>query len=150
MEPLLTLSLHPPLSSTSPSPECRAATGLSERCEGRSKESSFPGFPSAPAHRGPNAWPQPSSLLPELYCLPTSKSNTLHCQIMDLSFFFKLRPPSLLCLDKILSKYLSTQLNLFLDQLLCYSEQTFCYMVSPPPLPSLSVTLRRRMSLGIN
>lgn len=145
MEPLLTLSLHPPLSSTSPSPECRAATGLSERCEGRSKESSFPGFPSAPAHRGPNSWPQPSTLLPELHCLPTSKSNTLHCQIMDLSFFFKLRPPSLLCLDKILSKYLSTQLNLFLDQLLCYSEQTFCYTVcvSPPPL-------RRRMSLGIN
>lgn len=41
----------------------------------------------------------------------------------------------MLCLDKILSKYLSTQLNLFLDQLLCYSEQTFCYMVSPPPPP---------------
>lgn len=41
----------------------------------------------------------------------------------------------MLCLDKILSKYLSTQLNLFLDQLLCYSEQTFCYTVcvSPPP-----------------
>uniref|UniRef100_A0A8K9V8E6 Integrin, alpha 8 n=1 Tax=Oncorhynchus mykiss TaxID=8022 RepID=A0A8K9V8E6_ONCMY len=35
--------------------------------------------------------------------------------------------------------YLSTQLNLFLDQLLCYSEQTFCYTVSSPPPLSLSV-----------